>query len=50
MTTEEFIEKSKLIYGNDLFGYEECEYINTQTHIKLKCETHGYFNQPQEII
>lgn len=45
ITKDEFIEKSKLIHG-DKFGYNEINYIDYETPIKLYCNTHsGYFFQ-----
>lgn len=35
MSTIEFIEKSKLIWGNDRFGYDKCEYKGTHKKITL---------------
>ena len=35
ISTYEFIEKSKLIWGNDRFNYSECEYLGTNNNIKL---------------
>lgn len=38
---EEFIQKSKEIYGNDLFNYNDVVYINNKTPITLKCNKCG---------
>jgi hypothetical protein len=43
-TTEEFIEKAKLIHG-DTFDYSEVEYTNSHTNIKIICKKHGWFEQ-----
>lgn len=40
-TTEEFIEKSKEIYG-DKFDYLKTEYINSKTNITLICKKHNH--------
>ena len=37
LTTEEFIERSKLIHG-DLFYYNKCEYISTHKNVILTCK------------
>lgn len=44
LTTEEFIERSKLIHG-DKYDYSFSEYINCETKIKIICPTHGVFDQ-----
>lgn len=40
-TKDEFIEKSKLIYGDDAYDYSQVEYKNNRTCVKLKCLTHN---------
>lgn len=40
ITTEDFIIRSKEIYGN-IFDYSETEYINHSTKIKIICPEHG---------
>lgn len=44
LTTEEFIEKAKLVHG-DKYDYSESNYINTRTKININCQTHGGFEQ-----
>lgn len=44
LTTEEFIEKSKMIHG-DKYDYSLVNYINIDTPITIKCPTHDEFNQ-----
>lgn len=41
-TTEEFIEKSKLIHG-DKYNYNITNYINYKTPLKIICLKHGIF-------
>jgi len=43
-TTEEFIEKAKLIHG-DIFDYSLVEYINSKIKVKIICPIHGEFEQ-----
>ena len=38
LTTESFIEKAKAIHGNK-FGYDEVEYKNTRTKVKIFCHS-----------
>ena len=42
-TTEEFIEKSKELYG-DKFGYDKTVYINRDTEVTITCLKHGDFS------
>ena len=44
LTTEEFILKANKIYNN-LFDYNEVDYINADTKIRIKCKEHGIFEQ-----
>jgi hypothetical protein len=44
LKTEEFIEKSKLIWGNR-FDYSLVEYINNNTKVKIICPINGVFEQ-----
>ncbi len=45
LTTRDFIKKSKLIHG-DKYGYNEVEYINNNTKVKIFCKKHSqYFLQ-----
>lgn len=43
-TTEEFIEKSKFIFGESL-DYSLVNYINNSTAVALICKIHGQFNK-----
>lgn len=42
--TEQFIKKAKLIHG-DKYGYDDSDYVNSYTKLKIKCSTHGIFEQ-----
>jgi len=44
LTTEEFIEKAKLIHGNR-YDYSSVKYINNYTKINIICKQHGMFVQ-----
>jgi len=44
LTTEEFIEKAKLIHG-DKYDYSKVEYINGKTKVCIICPEHGEFKQ-----
>lgn len=44
LTTEEFIDKSKLIHGSK-YDYSLVEYVNNHTKVKIQCTTHGVFEQ-----
>lgn len=44
LTTEQFIEKAKAIYGN-LYDYSKVEYVNARTKICIVCPKHGEFWQ-----
>ena len=44
LTTEEFIEKSKLVHG-DRYDYSKVEYVNTNTKVCIICSEHGEFWQ-----
>lgn len=41
LSLEEFIKKSKEIYGNDLFNYNDVIYVNNKTPITLTCNKCG---------
>lgn len=41
---EQFIEKSKTLFGEDSFDYSKVEYVNGYTEITLICKKHGEFN------
>jgi len=45
ITTDEFILKSKLIWGDDLYDYSLTEYQNTLEYVKIICKKHGEFFQ-----
>lgn len=50
LTTEEFIERSKLIHGNK-YDYSNVCYKNNYTKVKIACSTHGDFLQtPQSHL
>lgn len=40
----DFLKKAKFIHG-DLYNYDEVEYIDSLTKIRIKCEKHGIFEQ-----
>ena len=42
ITTEEFIEKARKVYG-DLYDYDETVYSNSLIKVKITCKTHGVF-------
>lgn len=42
ITKEEFIQRSKLLYGNSL-DYSMVNYINFRTPVLLKCKQHDWF-------
>lgn len=42
LTTEEFIEKAKQIYG-DNYDYSKVDYVNCNTKVKIICRKHGEF-------
>lgn len=44
-TTEEFIEKAKLVHKDDDYDYSFVEYKNKRTKVKIKCKEHGIFEQ-----
>ena len=44
ITYDEFLRRSLDKHG-DKFNYDEVEYINQYTPIKIKCPIHGYFEQ-----
>jgi hypothetical protein len=43
-TDHEFIDKAILIHGK-IYDYSEVKYKNNYTKIKIKCKTHGFFEQ-----
>ena len=44
MTTDEFIQKSKVVHG-DTYDYSLVKYTNTKTKVKIICKEHGVFEQ-----
>lgn len=48
ISTEEFIEKAKLIHG-DKYDYSLVDYKNKFSNIKIICPTHGVFEQEARI-
>lgn len=42
-TTEDFIKKSKKMYGEDTLIYDRVNYINENTEVEIGCKIHGYF-------
>ena len=43
-TTDNFIEKSKIIHG-DKYDYSDVKYINSMTKVNIICKNHGNFMQ-----
>ena len=43
LTTEEFIEKAKKVYGDE-YDYSKVNYINCDTKVKIICKEHGEFD------
>ena len=48
LTTESFIEKSRLIHG-DKYDYSKSEYISSQTRVCIICPIHGEFWQTPNV-
>ena len=44
LTTEEFIEKAKLVHDN-LFEYSKVNYLRNNLKVKITCSIHGIFEQ-----
>lgn len=44
LTTQEFIEKAKLVHG-DKYDYSKVDYVNSQTKVCIICPIHGEFWQ-----
>jgi hypothetical protein len=44
-TTEDFIRKSKVIFGSTRFDYSEVHYIRNYISVKIICREHGIFEQ-----
>jgi hypothetical protein len=47
LTTEEFIERAKIVHG-DRYDYTEVKYINTKTKVIIICSEHNKFEQIPE--
>lgn len=43
--TEEFIEKSKTVHGEDTYDYSDVVYIDNTSLVKIHCKIHGEFTQ-----
>lgn len=43
-TNEQFIEKAISVHG-DRYDYSLVNYVNTKTKVKIRCKTHGVFEQ-----
>lgn len=43
-TTEEFVEKAKLVHG-DMYDYSSVVYVTTRLKVKIICKKHGEFGQ-----
>ena len=41
-TTDEFIAKAREVHGNK-YGYDEVQYVNNHTLVKVVCKEHGIF-------
>jgi thymidylate kinase len=48
LTTEEFIEKSKLVHGNR-YDYSKIDYKNSNTYVTIICQEHGEFQQTPKL-
>ena len=48
LTTEQFIEKAKLIHG-DKYDYSLVDYKNANTKVKIICPKHGVFKQSPNV-
>lgn len=44
LTKVEFIALARAVHGDE-YGYDEVEYINNKTPVKIYCKKHGYFWQ-----
>ena len=44
LTTEEWIEKAKLVHG-DIYDYSNVVYLNSKNKLKITCKLHGEFLQ-----
>ena len=48
LTTEEFIEKAREIYG-DKYDYSKVNYLNNYTNVEIICTKHGSFWQTPKV-
>jgi len=48
LTTEEFIERAKVIHG-EKYDYSLVEYINQNTYVTIRCLIHGIYKQKPSI-
>jgi hypothetical protein len=48
LTTEGFIQRAKQIHGDE-YEYDEVEYKNSKTLVKIRCKKHGIFEQTPTI-
>jgi hypothetical protein len=44
-TNEEFIEKAKLVHGENKYNYSRVKYLNSITRVEIICREHGCFLQ-----
>lgn len=42
LTTAQFIEQSKQLYGPDLFDYSKVNYLNNKNNVLLRCKIHDF--------
>jgi len=49
LTTEKFIERSKIVHGNK-YDYSQTEYKSAHEKVKIICPTHGVFEQKAWVI
>lgn len=44
LSTQDFIERAVSIHGN-IYDYSKSKYINSRTHVDIRCRIHGVFKQ-----
>lgn len=44
LTTEQFVARARQIHGNK-YNYSDVVYVDTLTHVIIKCSSHGEFSQ-----
>lgn len=44
LTTEQFVQKAKMVHGDD-YDYSEVDYKNNSTKVRIVCKIHGAFLQ-----